>query len=80
MRDVPTVVVALMAEAHLLLNSGTTQERLCDWEATAARIPAQDVTARQHTGAHWTDCTDGIPRPQCTRRTGAHQADGFEEA
>jgi hypothetical protein len=79
-RDVPGVTVSVMAELTPLVNSLATEAYMSDGAASAARIPAQDWTTRQDTGAHWTDCTDEGPRPPATARTAAHWADGFEEA
>jgi hypothetical protein len=47
-------------------------------DESAARIPAQDWTTRQHTGAHWADCTDGRPRPERIGRAAGHWPDGYE--
>jgi hypothetical protein len=80
-RDVPNDLVAVTAELTPLVNSlASTDDRRSNGETSAAQNPAQDWTALQHTEAHWTDCTDRTPRPQSTRRTAAHWADGFEEA
>jgi hypothetical protein len=62
------------------LSPGNTGATPGHCETSAARIPAQDWTTRQDTGAHWTDCTDERPTPKDKARTAAPQPDGFEKA
>jgi hypothetical protein len=55
------------------LSPGNTGATPGHCETSAARIPAQDWTTRQDTGAHWTDCTDERPTPKDKARTAAPQ-------
>jgi hypothetical protein len=58
--DVP-VIVGTVASFVETINRPFWMTHPPRGASSPARIPAQDWTRRQHTGAHWTDCTDKRP-------------------
>jgi hypothetical protein len=73
-RDVLNAVVAALVDLASVADLVAESECPSNGEAEAARIPAQDWTTRQGTGAHWTVRADPTTQIGSRRTRSAHVA------